>query len=62
MFLQSSNPQEFLMNMASQNPKLLSLLALMQSSNQSPKDFFMNYAKQQGIDPNQFISQLTGKG
>ena len=37
-----------------------SLVQTMQSSGMSPKQFFYNYASQQGINPDQFINQLTG--
>ena len=56
--LNSSNPSEFLNSLISSNPKMQSAIQLMQSSKMTPKDFFFNYAKQQGIDPEQFINSL----
>lgn len=53
--LTSSNPNELLNNMISQNPRLQSVMQLMNSSGMTPKQFFYNYAQQQGIDPDEFL-------
>ena len=33
----------------------------MQSSNMTPKQFFYNYAQQNGINPDEFINSLKGE-
>ena len=59
--LSSSNPNEFLNSMISNNPQMQNLLKQMQSSGMSPKQFFYNYANQQGINPDQFLNNLLQK-
>ena len=56
--LSSSNPTELLNSLISSNPKMQNVMQLMQSSGMTPKDFFYSYAKQNGVDPNQFLSSL----
>jgi hypothetical protein len=56
--LKSSNPSELIQNLISQNPKMKSVMQLMQNSGKTPKEFFYNYAKEQGINPDQFINSL----
>ena len=53
--LNSSNPNELLNSMISQNPKLQSVMQLMRSSGMTPKQFFYDYAQQQGINPDEFL-------
>ena len=53
--LNSSNPNELLNNMISSNPKLQSVMQLMNSSGMTPKQFFYTYAQQQGINPDEFL-------
>jgi hypothetical protein len=53
--LSSSNPNELVNNMISSNPKLQSIMQLMKSSGMTPKQFFYNYAQQQGINPDEFL-------
>ena len=57
-FLNSSNPRELLNSLISKNPQLQTLMQSMNSSGMTPKDFFYTYAKQNGIDPDQFLSSL----
>ena len=57
-FLNSSNPKELLNSLISQNPQLQNLMQAMNSSKMTPKQFFYSYAKQNGIDPDQFLSSL----
>ena len=57
-FLNSSNPKELLNSLISQNPQLQNLMQVMNSSRMTPKQFFYSYAKQKGIDPDQFLSSL----
>ena len=56
--LNNSNPSELLNSLISNNPKLQGVMNLMQSSKMTPKDFFYFYAKQKGINPDQFLSSL----
>jgi hypothetical protein len=53
--LSSSNPEELLNNLISSNPKLQSVMQLMRSSGMTPKQFFYDYAQQQGINPDEFL-------
>jgi len=57
-FLNSSNPNELLNSLISNNPKMKNLMQLMQSSGMTPKQFFYNYAQQNGINPDDFINSL----
>ena len=57
-FLNSSNPEEALMALAKSNPKMQNVLQLFQNSNLTPKQFFYQYAQQNGIDPDQFINSI----
>ena len=44
--------------MISSNPKLQSVMQLMNSSGMTPKQFFYDYAQQNGINPDDFINSL----
>ena len=58
----SSNPKELLNSLISSNPQYKNVMNLLQSSGMTPKQFFYNYAQQNGIDPDQFINSLkSGK-
>ena len=56
--LNSNNPMEFLTNLAKQNPKMQQAMSLYEASNMTPKQFFLNYAKQMGVDPNQILNSI----
>ena len=56
--LNSKNPMEFLTNLAQQNPKMQQAMSLYQASNMTPKQFFLNYAQQMGVDPNQILNSI----
>ena len=56
--LNSSNPKELLDSLLKSNPQLQNLMQSMNSSGMTPKQFFYSYAKQNGIDPNQFLNSL----
>lgn len=56
--LNSSNPEELVKNMISQNPQLNNVMQLMQSSGKTPKDFFYQFAKTKGVNPDQFLNSL----
>ena len=57
-FLKSSNPESFIQNMAMSNPKMQNVLQLFHNSNLTPKQFFYQYAQQQGINPDQFLNSF----
>jgi len=57
-FLSSSNPEQFIQKMASNNPKMQEVMKLFNQSKMTPKDFFYSYAKQKGVDPNQFLNSM----
>ena len=57
-FLSSSNPEQIIQNMISNNPKMNNVMQLMQTSRMSPKQFFYYYAQQNGVDPDQFINSM----
>lgn len=54
----NSNPQSFIQNMIAKNPQLKNTMDMLNASKMSPKDFFYQYAKQNGVDPDQFIDSL----
>ena len=54
----NSNPQSFIQNMIAKNPQLKNTIDMLNASKMSPKDFFYQYAKQNGVDPDQFIDSL----
>ena len=58
-FLNSSNPKEFIQKMVSQNPKMQNVMQLFQSSNMTPKQFFYQYAQQNGINPDDFLKSFN---
>ena len=53
--LSSANPEELINNLISSNPKMQSIMQLMRSSGMTPKQFFYNYAQNQGINPDEFL-------
>ena len=57
-FLNSSNPKEFLNNLISNNPNLKNVMNMLNTSGMSPKQFFYQYAQNNGIDPDQFLNSL----
>lgn len=61
-FLNSSNPNELINSLISQNPQLQGIMQLFNSSGQTPKQFFYNYANSKGINPDSFINSLLTKG
>ena len=54
-FKESSNPQDFLRNMVSTNPRGKMILDLFNNSGMTPKQFFYQYAQQNGLDPSQIV-------
>ena len=57
-FLKSSNPTQMLQNMIQSNPKMQNIMQLFNSSGMTPKQFFYQYAEQQGINPDEFLNSL----
>ena len=57
-FLKSSNPEEAINALAKGNPQMQNVLQLFHNSKMTPKEFFYQYAKQNGVDPDQFINSL----
>ena len=56
--MNSDNPQELIQKMVASNPQMQNLMQLFQTSGLSPKQFFYQYAQQNGIDPDQFLKSL----
>ena len=44
--------------MIAKNPQLKNTMDMLNASKMSPKDFFYQYAKQNGVDPDQCIDSL----
>lgn len=49
---------QILYSVAQQNPQLSNILSMLQNSGTSPKQLFMNYAQQLGVNPNDIINML----
>lgn len=56
--LNSSNPNELLNSLISNNPQMKNLMQVMQNSGKTPKQFFYDYAQQNGINPDEFLNSL----
>lgn len=56
--LNSSNPNELVQKIISQNPQLNNVMQLMQGSGKTPKDFFYQFAQSKGVNPDQFLNSL----
>ena len=56
--LKSSSPQEVIQNMTRNNPQMQNVLQIFQNSKMTPKQFFYQYAKQVGVDPDQFLNSI----
>lgn len=59
MFQGKSNPQALIQGVAAQNPQMQGVLNMINSSGMSPKDLFMQKAKEKGINPDDIINQLN---
>jgi len=53
-----ANPQSFIQNMIAKNPKMNEVMQLLKMSKMTPKDFFYQYARQNGVDPDQFLNSI----
>ena len=40
------------------NPQLQQIMAMVQRSNMTPKDFYYMLARQKGVDPEQFLKSI----
>ena len=58
MFQGKGDPQSLIQNVAAQNPQMQGVLKMINESGKSPKDLFMEKAKEAGINPNDIIGQL----
>lgn len=58
MFKETSNPQQMIMNMASQNPQVANILQDIKNYGGDAKSLFYDRAKQMGVDPDSILSQL----
>ena len=58
MFKASSNPQAFIQSMMANNPKAAEVTNLIGKHNGDAKAAFYDLAKQQGIDPEEFLKSL----
>ena len=56
--MNSGNPAEAVKNLVQNNPKMQSVMNMFNTSGMSPKDFFYQYAQQNGVNPDQFINSL----
>lgn len=60
--LSSNNPNQIIETMVANNPNAKIALNQMQQSGMTPKDYAMQYAKQNNIDINQVIQNLRSMG
>lgn len=58
MFRGAKNPQQLITNMMKNNPQVKQVLDMVNASGQSPKDLFYAKAKEQGVNPDDVLSQL----
>ena len=56
------NPQKIAEQIASQNPRANAMLNQMKQSGMTPKEFVMQYAKQNGINLDPIIQQMHNRG
>ena len=56
---QSNNPYQMFMQMASQNPQMRPVINAIQQGN-DPRMIFNNMCQQRGINPDEFIRNITG--
>ncbi len=62
MILSGGNVNQVLQTMAKQNPQAQAILNQMQQSGMTPKQYVMQYAKQNNIDINQYINMINKMG
>lgn len=54
----SSNPAQFIAQIAANNPALKDIVDLVTNSGKDPRTLFYEMAAQKGIDPESILSQL----
>jgi hypothetical protein len=57
--MKCQDPSSLIQSMVKNNPKAQNLMQLFQNSKMSPKQFFYQYAQQNGVDPDQFLKSLS---
>ncbi len=57
-----NNPKEILQNMMIQNPQVQTVLNQMQQSGMSPKEYVLQYAKQNNINIQPYINAMNQRG
>lgn len=57
-----NNPNMILQNIINQNPNYRNILTQMQNSGLSPRDYVMQYARQNNIDLNSMLQQINNMG
>ena len=58
----NANPQQVINQMIQQNPQVQPFINQMQQSGMNPKDFVLQFARQNNIDLTPIISQLNQRG
>lgn len=58
LFKNGANPQGIMSMLMQQNPQIRQIMQMVNSSGMSPKELFMQQAKQAGVDPNEIINML----
>ena len=59
MFKNSRNPQELFMNYARNNPQMQPIMNALQSGG-DPQQLFYSLCQQRGVNPQQFLNNITG--
>lgn len=58
----NANPNQVIQQMLQQNPQAQPFINQMQQSGMNPKDFVLQFARQNNIDLSPIISQLNQRG
>lgn len=58
----NTNPNQVIQQMLQQNPQAQPFINQMQQSGMNPKDFVLQFARQNNIDLSPIISQLNQRG
>lgn len=59
MLTSSSNPMQMFVQLAQQNPNLQPVIQMLQQGN-DPQKIFTLMCEQRGIDPKEFLKNITG--
>lgn len=57
-----NNPQQIIDGMVKQNPQMSVIMNQMKSSGMNPKDFVIQYAKQNNIDVGPLVNMMGQRG